>query len=178
MKNNLLIIAEGIIALSLLSSCGLSESDNLKSELSALTINVKGKIEPIPIIKPYDPFEYQASDLPDPFKPTLIRSSGSGSAGKYDSEMNRKKDLLEQFPLESIKMVGTLSKISQPISALVTADDGLHKVILGNYLGQNYGRIVSISKSSIELREIMQDVSGDWSEKNTTLNIQENEGKK
>jgi type IV pilus assembly protein PilP len=82
---------------------------------------------------------------------------------------------LEAFPLDSMKMVGTVSRQGQP-NGLLKVDNLLHSVKVGDYLGQNFGRILKITESGIELREIVQDASGEWVERISTLQLQEAAG--
>ena len=87
-------------------------------------------------------------------------------------EMARRKEPLEAFPLDAMAMVGSMNKNGKP-TALLTVDKLLYQVQLGNYLGQNYGRITAITETSIQLREIVQDPTGDWIERTTSLELQE-----
>lgn len=169
---SLLMISGGLVG------CGMGENTDLKAELEELTKDVKGRVASVPEIKPYDPFPYEASDLRDPFKPELIKTVNPSNAGRFDQEMRRAKEPLEAYPLETLKMVGTMNRPGAGMGALIMSEAGLSRVVVGKYLGQNYGRITSISKSSIELREIVQDPDGEWTERTTTLNIDENEVKK
>jgi type IV pilus assembly protein PilP len=161
-----------------LAGCGMGENSDLKAELDDLTKDVKGHVASVPEIKPYDPFPYDASSLRDPFKPELIKAINPTNAGRFDQEMRRAKEPLEAYPLETLKMVGTLHKPGSGMGALIMSEAGLSRVVVGKYLGQNFGRITSITKSSIELREIVQDPDGEWTERTTTMNIDENEVKK
>jgi type IV pilus assembly protein PilP len=90
-------------------------------------------------------------------------------------EMARRKEPLEAFPLDSMAMVGSLNKEGAP-TALLKVDNLLYQVRVGNYLGQNYGKIIKISETAIQLREIVQDATGDWIERIASLDLQE--GKK
>jgi type IV pilus assembly protein PilP len=87
-------------------------------------------------------------------------------------EMTRRKEPLEAFPLDTMAMVGSLIKSGLP-AALIKVDNLIYQVKVGNYLGQNYGKIVQISENSVQLREIAQDATGDWIERSTSLDLQE-----
>ena len=132
-----------------------------------------GRIPPLPEVKPYEPFTYSAHDTVDPFKPRKIEPpKGSGSGG-IAPDLNRRREPLEAYPLESLRMVGTLEQKKQ-IYALVRAPDNtLYRVRSGNYLGQNFGRIAQITESSVKLKELVQDGSGNWEEKEQVLLLQE-----
>lgn len=90
-------------------------------------------------------------------------------------EMNRRKEPLEAFPLDTMSMVGSLNKSGTP-TALIKVDNLIYQVRIGNYIGQSYGKIIGISENSIQLREIAQDATGDWIERSASLDLQE--GKK
>ena len=131
-----------------------------------------GRIPPLPEAKPYEPYTYNAHDLTDPFKPRKIeppKGSGGGSA----PDLNRRREPLEAYPLESLRMVGTLEQKKQTFALVRAPDNTLYRVRAGNYLGQNFGRIVGVSESAIKLKEIVQDSSGNWEEKDQALLLQE-----
>lgn len=163
-----------IILAVLLVSCGGEEYSDLKQELNTLTKDLRGKIDPLPVVKPYEPVPYSAFEMPEPFGAAKIelvtRSAGSGGGLKPD--LNRPKEPLESFPLESLKMVGVLQQSKQTF-ALVRADTSLYRVRVGNYLGQNFGLVTTISENQIQLRELIQDATGDWAERQSALQLQE-----
>lgn len=169
-----------LIAGLLISACGGVEHGDLKAELDGLTKNAKGRIDPLPTVKPYNPVAYESTALADPFKASKLvpendKQASKGSGQRPDE--NRPKEPLEAFPLETLKMVGTLTR-SKNVFALVKADQGLHRVRVGNYLGQNYGVITKISEGEITLRELIQEGGDDWVERTSTLLLQETEAKK
>ena len=120
---------------------------------------------------PYEPFAYNAFDLPDPFKPRKIEPVKGAS--KLAPDLTRRKEPLEAYPLESLQMVGTLQK-NKTIYALVrTTDKDVYQVRAGNYVGQNFGVITGIGESEIKLKELVQDGAGDWTERSSTLQLQQ-----
>ena len=163
-----------IILAVLLVSCSGEEHSDIKQELNNLTKDLRGKIDPLPVVKPYEPVPYSAFEMPEPFGAAKIelvtRSAGSGGGLKPD--LNRPKEPLESFPLESLKMVGVLQQSKQTF-ALVRADASLYRVKVGNYLGQNFGLVTTISENQIQLRELIQDATGDWAERQSALQLQE-----
>lgn len=169
---NLAIIATVL----LLAACGADEHQDLKEELKNITKDLRGRIQPLPVVKPYEPVPYEAFDLPDPFGPAKIELAIGGVAknkgGANAPDINRPREPLEAYPLESLKMVGTLSQKGVNY-ALVRADSSLYRVKAGNYMGQNFGIITEISESQINLKELVQDVSGDWTERKIALQILE-----
>ena len=169
-----------LAALLALGGCDAVEHADLQAELRDLTKDAKGKVDPLPEMQPYEPVEYSAFDLPDPFGPAKIKllnpAAGTGS-GTPGPDLARPKEPLEAYPLESLKMVGTLSR-GKANWGLVRADQGIYRVRVGNYLGQNFGVITKISDNEITLKELIQDGTGDWSERVSNLLLQEQEGKK
>lgn len=167
----LLVIALGL----LLAACTGEEFGDLKTELKDKTKDLRGKIEPLPVVKPYEPVPYKAFDQADPFssaKIELVTKSASSAGGGLKPDFNRPKEPLEAYPLESLKMVGVLQQRKASF-ALVKADVGLYRVKVGNYMGQNFGLITTISESQIQVRELIQDPAGDWTERQSTLQLQE-----
>lgn len=158
----------------LLAGCGGEEFSDLKTELKDKTKDLRGRIAPLPVVKPYEPVPYTAFDLKDPFSSSkielAIKPSGGGSGLKPD--LNRPKEPLESYPLESLRMVGVIHQ-KEAYFGLVKADAGLFRVKTGNYMGQNFGLITRINDGEIQLRELVQDASGDWSERQSTLQLQE-----
>ena len=164
-----------VIALALLlAACGGGEYQDLKEELKQLTADLHGKVAPLPVVKPYEPVPYKAFDLPDPFSSSKIElvTKVAGSGGGLKPDLNRPKEPLEAFPLESVKVVGMLKQAKQTF-ALVRADTTVYRVKVGNYIGQNFGLITDITDSQVQLRELVQDASGDWAERVSTLQLQE-----
>ncbi len=134
------------------------------------------KIEPLPAVKPFEPFAYEGFDLPDPFKPRKMATVDQKKNELIDKELTRRKEPLEAFPLEQLKMVGTLSQ-GLDVYALVRADKTLYRVKKGNYMGQNFGLITDVTEGEIKLKEIVQDSAGDWTERQSTLPLLEETGK-
>ena len=159
----------------LLAGCTGEEFGDLKAELKEKTKDLRGKIDPLPVVKPYEPVPYKVFDQTDPFstaKIELVTKSASAGGGGLKPDLNRPKEPLEAYPLESLKMVGVLQQ-KKANFALVKADAGLYRVKVGNYMGQNFGLITSITENQIELRELIQDAGGDWTERQSTLQLQE-----
>jgi type IV pilus assembly protein PilP len=158
-----------------LVSCGGEEFGDLKAELKDKTKDLRGRIDPLPVVKPYEPVPYTAFDQGDPFssaKIELITKSASTGGGGLKPDLNRPKEPLEAFPLESLRMVGVLQQ-KKANFALIKADAGLYRVKVGNYVGQNFGLITTITESQVQLRELIQDAVGDWTERQSTLQLQE-----
>lgn len=153
-----------------LTGCGGGDMDDLQTFVAETGKDVQGKIEPLPEVKLYEPFTYNAFDLPDPFKP---RKLSTGGGGGMQPDLSRPKEPLEGFSLETLKMVGVLSKKGVIHAVIKTPDNAIYHVKKGNYVGQNFGLVTQISDSEVSLREIVQDSAGDWSERTSTLILQE-----
>ena len=163
------------VAVAMLGGCS-SELDDLKAFVRDSEKGLPRKIEPLPAVKPFEPFTYEGFDLPDPFQPRKLGPPKEGGGGGIAPDLNRRKEPLEAFPLEQLKMVGTLSQ-GPDTYALVRADKTLYRVKKGNYMGQNFGLITDVSDSEIKLKEIVQDSAGDWAERQSVLPLLEEAGK-
>jgi type IV pilus assembly protein PilP len=155
----------------LLAGCGPSSHKDLQDWMAEQGKGVRGKLDPIPQIKPYEPFAYNDFDLPDPFKPRKIEPAKTESTSKLAPDLNRRREPLEAFPLESLSMVGTLEKGHTLYALVKTPERDIYQVRQGNHMGQNFGVIVGITDADIKLKELVQDGAGDWSERSSTLNL-------
>ncbi|MFH1604435.1 MAG: pilus assembly protein PilP [Pseudomonadota bacterium] len=167
-----------ITAVLVLAACGGDEHQDLKEELKALTKDLRGHIAPLPVVKPYEAVPYKAFDLPDPFGPAKIElaiaAAAKSKVGANAPDTTRPKEPLEAYPLETLKMVGTLTQKGVTY-ALVRADSSVYRIKRGNYLGQNFGLITEITENQINLKELVQDASGDWTERKIALQMAEAE---
>jgi type IV pilus assembly protein PilP len=164
-----------IAVAAVLGGCS-SEIDELKAFVRDSEKGLPRRIDPLPAVKPFEPFTYEGFDLPDPFKPRKLTGPREGAGGGVAPDLNRRKEPLEAFPLESLKMVGTLSQSGETY-ALVRADKTLYRVRKGNYMGQNFGLITEVTEGEIKLKEIVQDSAGDWAERQSSLPLLEETGK-
>jgi type IV pilus assembly protein PilP len=162
----------------LLGACSSEEHSDLRAFVKESDKLPGGRIPPLPEVKPYEPFTYNAYDLTDPFRPRRIDPPKSSAKGGIQPDFNRPREALEAFPLENLTMVGTLQQKNRYYAIVKTPDKALYRVTSGNYLGQNFGRIVGITETDIKLKEIVQDSGGNWEEKDQALQLQEQEGKK
>ncbi len=159
-----------------LAGCGGDSHQDLRAWMAEQGKGGKGRLDPLPQVKPYEPFAYNAFDLPDPFKPRKIEPAKGTS--KLAPDLNRRKEPLEAYPLESLNMVGTLQK-DKTIYALVrTPDKDLYQVRTGNHMGQNYGVIIGVADGEVRLKELVQDGAGDWTERSSTLQLIQADTKK
>lgn len=160
-----------ILSALLLAGCGNEEFQDLQDFVKNSGANMRGKIAPPPEVKPYEPFNYDNSTgLADPFKPRKPER-GMGRTGLNQPDFDRRKEELEDFPLESLKMVGYLSQRGVNYAVIRSPDGKLHRVKAGNYMGQNFGKIIEISDVEVRLKEMIQDSAGDWSERISSLEL-------
>lgn len=153
-----------------LSGCG-NDLDGLQQKVAEIKSRPGERIEPLPEIKPYEAFAYTASTMRSPFVPSAPARNDMASAIRPD--IKRPREFLEQFPLDTMKMVGTL-QLQGRNYALVQGKDGLvHRVVPGNFLGQNEGRIVGVTSTRISIIEIVPDGLGGYIERPAALSLTE-----
>lgn len=162
-----------------LGGCSGSKEDELRQWMTEQKGQTRPKITPISEPKQFQPQTYALVTEVDPFSMLKLtqalrrESNQAASNGALIApELARRKEALESFPLDSMAMVGSLVKASQPV-ALVKVENLLYQVRPGSYLGQNYGRVLKISETEVTLREIVQDAVGEWIERSATLQLQE-----
>jgi type IV pilus assembly protein PilP len=172
-----------IFAVVPLFGCNSSGQDDLRQWMAEERAQTKSRVVPLTEPKQFKPVLYAAENNLDPFNSlkltqALRRDSAqvASNAALIAPEMARRKEPLEGFPLDTMAMVGTLNKIGHP-TALLRVEKLLYQVQIGSYLGQNYGRITEITETGIQLREIVQDATGDWVERNASLALQEGDKK-
>ena len=165
-----------------LAGCLSSGEADLQQWMAEQRANTKPRVTPLSEPKQFSPQPYTAENSLEPVNQlkltqALKRESAqvATNAALIAPEMSRRKEPLEAYPLDVMSMVGSLDKAGVP-TALLRVDNLIYQVRVGNYLGQNYGKITRITETSIQLREIVQDATGDWIERSATLDLQE--GKK
>ena len=153
-----------------LSACTRGMGD-LPQKVEEVKARKGPPIEPIPVMKTFETFEYTAQSLRDPFSPSLDEDASNPQGPRPD--MNRTREALELFPLDSLDMVGTLGMGSKDIAGLIKDPDGvIHRVRANNYLGQNYGRITGIFDDRIELVELVPNGVGGWIERPASIALE------
>ena len=156
--------------ITLLAGCSTEPNEDLKHWVHESEQQVSQKIEPLPEVAPYQAFTYAADDLFEPFKPRKSIDQQKKDGVDKGPDLNRRKELLESYPLGQLKFVGTLEK-AKIHYALIRADQTVHRVKEGNFLGQNFGRIVGINETEVTLKESIQDSEGDWKENEAALQL-------
>ena len=153
----------------LLTGCGGEEFQDLRDFVKNSGADMRGKIEPPPEVKPYESFAYNNdTNLPDPFKPRKMETHGGGV---NQPDMDRPKEALEEFPLENLKMVGYLNRNKTGYAIIRAPDLKLYRVKAGNYMGMNFGLIKEVTDSEVQIKEMIQDSAGDWTERMSSLQL-------
>lgn len=158
----------------LLAGCGGEEFQDLRDFVKNAGADMRGKVEPPPDIKPYEPFSFDNDTaLPDPFKPHKTEPKNMNRAGQNQPNLDRPKEELEDYPLESLKMVGYLHQRNVGHALIRSGEGKIYTVKAGNYVGQNFGQITSVTETEVKIKEMVQDSAGDWSERESTLQLAE-----
>jgi len=170
------------LSMVVLVGCLPSGEDELRLWIADQRASTKPSVAPLTEPKKFIPEPYSQEAALEPFNQmkltqALRRDSAqvASNAALIAPEMTRRKEPLEAFPLDAMVMVGSLNKTGVP-TALLKVDNLVYQIRVGNYLGQNYGKVVQITENSIQVREIAQDATGDWIERPVSLDLQE--GKK
>ena len=176
-KSRMLVVAAGLCIA--LAACGSGEQVELQQWMTEQRAQTKARVDPLPEPTKFSPQAYTQEGAVEPFSSQKLTQAlgrdsnkATANAALIAPELNRRKEALEAMPLDAVAMVGSLAKQGQPV-ALVRVDNLLYQVRVGNYLGQNYGRITKISETEVALREIVQDAAGEWLERAVTIQLQE-----
>ncbi|WP_404368279.1 pilus assembly protein PilP [Marinobacter sp.] len=161
---------------SLLAACaqdsGFSDIDRFMDETRA---KPRGYVEPLPEFKAYEAFSYSAADRRSPFEPPMevqLTMVDQQPQSDVEPDLDRPKEVLENFDLKELKMVGTLSGSGDRLFALIAdSEGGVHRVSTGNHMGQNYGRIIGVNENRLELIEIVPNGRGGWVERPRSLSL-------
>ena len=167
MKRALILACAAILA-----GCSSSgEQQDINAWMDEQTKGMRGAVRTLPEIKPFPVVEYLGPSVDDPFRKGRMEVERRAST-TLRPDLDRRKEPLEAYPLESLRMVGVLTQ-GNTIHALVLAGKNLHQVKVGNYVGQNFGVVTYIGDGDLSLKEIVEDVNGDWVERISTLTLQE-----
>ncbi|CAN5248073.1 pilus assembly protein PilP [soil metagenome] len=161
----------------IMAGCSIGDQDELKQWMAETRRDMRPIVTPIPEPKKFEPYVYSSMAMMEPFNRSKIDAAleklATRSTSGFHPDLDRRREPLEAYPIDTIKMVGTLRRGSNRI-ALLQIDRGVYQAIVGNYAGQNFGRITAISEGDLTLKETVQDASGEWVERITTLQLQEN----
>jgi type IV pilus assembly protein PilP len=160
-----------------LAGCGRSvtstpgDAPNLEEWSANVSARPAPPLDPLPVMQQFESFEYAAQGMRDPFS-AAFTSEGGGSGPRPDS--NRRKQTLEQFPLDSLDMVGTLGSGSSLVGLIMAPDKVTYRVQPGVYMGQSDGRVTSVHEDRIELVELVPDGAGGWLERPASVALEDN----
>lgn len=167
-----------LIISAIMTGCAGDDLNDVRDFVAQERARPGSKIPPLPTFETYVTVPYAAAHLRGPFTPLAEMGDVSsntpvGDVGQPPIAMTHKPEALEKFPLDGLKFVGLLERNEQRWAIITSPDKLVHRVKLGNYLGQNYGRIVSITEMRIEVMETVSDGLGGWVERPAALNVVE-----
>jgi len=172
-------IFSGLAAVVVLTGCGVAPEDELRQWMAVQKNETHPKIKPISEPKLFKPESYAMVSDVEPFSSQKLTQSlkkdstqAASNGALIAPELARRKEPLEEFPMDSMALVGSMVKVGKPV-ALVTIGKMLYQVRVGDHLGQNFGRVTKISETEVSLREIVQDAAGEWIERTASLQLQE-----
>ncbi len=161
------LLVAGLALTMLVTGCS-DDQQELRAWMQEQRARTPIKIDPVPAPKHYEPFRYQSAALADPFgSPQLVARASSG----LTPDMKRPREALESFPLDTIRMIGRINDGRRNL-ALLQVGGLVYQAKVGNHAGQNFGRITSVTESEVKLIEMVQDAAGDWTERETVLQLQ------
>ena len=167
-----------IAAAGLLAGCSFADESEVTQWMSTVRQNMKPTTTPVPEPKEFSPQPYDGRAAVDPFDAQKVQMSvarqaqARTSASAIKPDLDRRREVLEGFSLDQIRMVGVMRNAGANVALLETSGQ-LHKVQVGNYVGQNFGLITRVAESELQLKEIVQDAAGEWVERTAKLELQE-----
>lgn len=162
-----------LVVLLTLSACSSQQYGDLDNYINDVKRKTKGRIEPLPEVKTYESYTYQAQDLRDPFTPFAEQPTEELAQPGITPDIHRKREALESFPLDSLKYVGSIEQGGKLWGLITAPDKAIYRVEVGNHMGKNYGEIMTLSESTILLKEIIPNGSGGWVEREASLALTE-----
>ena len=158
-----------LLLCALLAGCGGAKGD-LEKWVAEVKARPAPPLDPLPVMQQFETFEYAAQNLRDPFSEAFSGAAGSGPR----PDPGRAKQTLEQFPLDSLDMVGTLGRGPGMVALVLAPDKVTYRVRPGAYLGQSDGRVTGVYEDRIELVELVHDGAGGWLERPATIALEDN----
>lgn len=161
----------------LLAACSGDKFEDLNKYIADVQARPGTPISPLPELKPYDRFAYHDDGMRDPFKPAAkaappAAAAGSGkSRSKLRPNIERNREALEQYALDTLKLVGSLNKDNDKWAIIKTTDGLIYRVKVGNHIGKNFGEITRITDKFVDITEVVSDGLGGWVERKATLKI-------
>jgi type IV pilus assembly protein PilP len=168
------MIGRALITVSLcalVAGCGDDGLDEVRDFVKNAHADRKPRVEPLPEIKTHENFAYASQSLPDPFAAFNLKTRDAKAGSGPRPDPNRRKEPLEEFPLDALKMVGTLSRGKQTWAVIQAPDGTVHRTKVGDHMGHNFGMITKISEEKIVMIELVQGALGDWVEREAGLSL-------
>jgi type IV pilus assembly protein PilP len=162
----------------LLTACGAASENEIRQWMADVRQGMKPTTEPVPAPKEFTPFPYESRGLVDPFDSQKVvmavarQQQARSSSSSVRPDLDRRRETLEGFSLDQIRMVGMMKQAGTNV-ALVETSGTTHLLRVGNYIGQNFGLVTRISETEVQLKEIVQDAAGEWVERPAKLELQE-----
>lgn len=171
-KTRLIVLT--LVPAVLLAGCSRDMRD-LEEWVAEMNRRPAARIEPLPQVQPYETFTYVAGERRSPFVPDSAIPQQVGSAGGngLQPDFERPREFLEEFPLDTLRMVGTINLQNEMYGLIRSTDGSVHRVRAGQYMGQNHGRITDVTEMSINLIEIIPDGTGGWAERRAAVALSE-----
>ncbi len=167
-----------LAAVAFVAGCGSSDEKQIQQWMAEVKASMKPTTQPVPEPKEFSPYAYEGRGAVDPFDPQKIamavarQQQARVSASAIKPDLERRRETLEGFPLDQIRMVGMMRQAGANVALLETSG-ATHLVRVGNYVGQNFGLITRITETEVQLKEIVQDAAGEWVERPAKLELQE-----
>ena len=175
------IVMGAVLAATLLAGCGDSDVREVRDWMEQVKRDTRPAVKPLPEPKDFLPYAYGAKDAVDPFDPSkllgeLARAAAT-SSNPNQPDLQRPRELLETFPLDTMQMVGTMEKGGTRF-ALLQIERSLYQVKAGQRIGQNFGVVTHVGEDAVDIRETVQDAAGEWTGRMTKLELQTKENRK
>ena len=167
-----------LLGVLILAGCAGDQHQDVKEWMREASKDLKGKVPPLPELKPFPIVSYDASKLTDPFSAGKVVPEKSAAAGGRTPDFDRPKEPLEAYPLESLKLVGVMlpgKGVTKTPYALIHTGSSLYYVMVGNHLGQSFGVVTAITDSEVKIKETVKDPTGqtaDWVERPASLYLE------
>ena len=168
-----------VLTATLLAGCSASDVKEVQDWMAQVKSDTRVSVVPIAEPKTFIPFAYTARERIDPFSPNKLLAElarvAEKSDNKFKPDTERRKEPLENYPLDTFAMVGVIQKAGVNY-ALLQVDRALHQLRVGQRIGQNYGLVTGVSETAVSIKEVVQDAGGEWVERVSKLELQESKG--
>lgn len=164
-----------LLIATLLSSCSYRADEDIEQWMQQAGKDIKGSIEPIPPMTPYVPAAFSGQNLVPPFNTDRLQIAKKATRNMPDA--SRPRELLENYDLDKLKLVGTVQLKRGRIGLIRTPDIGIQQIRVGSFIGPNYGIVRSISETEVRLEETVEDINGEWVKQDNHLLLQLEQGK-